>query len=183
MKMFTNLDTEYALAAKLIHWISALTVFGLFGLGLWMTSLDYYDPWYQKGPELHISIGVLLACLTLMRILYRSVARFPAALPAPRWQMLLAKLVHIAFYLLLLSMFVTGYLVVTAKGEALAVFDWLHIPAVVTGIDNLEDTMGDIHEWLAYVIIALAGLHIAGALKHQFIDKDGTLSRMISRIK
>ena len=54
-----------------IHWLSALTVIGLFGLGLWMVALDYYDTWYTRGPALHESVGILLLLLTLVRLVWR----------------------------------------------------------------------------------------------------------------
>lgn len=63
-----NTTKTYGWVAIVFHWVTALTVFGLFGLGLWMRSLDYYDPWYTQAPDLHRSIGVLLILFTLLRL-------------------------------------------------------------------------------------------------------------------
>ena len=57
--------------AILIHWLMALSIFAIFGLGLWMVELTYYDAWYQKGPNLHRSIGIMLFILLIGRLLWR----------------------------------------------------------------------------------------------------------------
>lgn len=181
MNVLKNTAREYSLLAKLIHWVSAVVVLGLFALGLWMMSLDYYDPWYQTGPNVHMGIGFLLVVVTVLRLAYRLLVRYPPPIPAPQWQMWVAKVIHLAFYLLIFLMFVTGYLIVTSKGEPLPIFNWFSLPAIATGFENLEDKMGDVHEWMAYLIIGLATVHALAALKHHFIDKDGTLKRMITR--
>lgn len=182
MRIWISSNQEYALVMKLIHWLSAVTIVALFALGLWMMSLDYSHLWYQKAPEWHVAVGFFLVMLTLLRLLYRIFLPMPKALPGPRWQIVVATTVHWLFYGLLLAMLVTGYLIVTAKGEPLIIFNWFALPSLVTGIDNLEDTMGDLHEWFAYVIIGLSVLHSGAALKHHFIDRDGTLKRMITKI-
>lgn len=184
MSFWRSSDTRYSTLAKLLHWGCALMIFGLFGLGWWMVRLDYYHGWYQRGPYWHIGLGVVLVSVMMLRLIYRGLAPYPAPIAThPRWVKVLAKLVHLLLYALVLLMLVTGYLVETAKGDPLRVFDWLEIPSLVSGITNLEDRAGDIHEWAAYSIMALVALHVAGALKHHFIDRDGTLMRMITQSK
>lgn len=172
--------------AVLCHWITAVTVIGLFALGLWMTSLNYYDPWYQTAPDIHRSVGILLAMLVAWRLVWKFTGQQPATIPTHRpWERVIAKSTHGLLYVLLLLMFVSGYLITTAEGSALHVFNWFSIPAVTTGSDldikNLEDRAGDVHEILAYTIIGLATLHALAALKHHFIDKDITLLRMLGK--
>lgn len=79
-------------------------------------------------------------------------------------------------------MFITGYLIVTAGGRGLDVFDWFVIPSVLEQ-DGLEDIAGEVHEIIAFIIIGLAAFHALGALKHHFIDKDETLRRMLGKSK
>ena len=78
--IWTNDHTHWGLISILIHWMTAVIVFGLFGLGLWMVELDYYHEWYRKGPNLHKSMGVLLLMLTLFRLLWVSVQSRPLPL-------------------------------------------------------------------------------------------------------
>ena len=162
-----------------LHWLVALTVFGLFGLGLWMTSLDYYDPWYRQGPDLHRSIGVVLLFAILIRIGWRLLSTTPAAHPNhQRWEITAAHIAHGLLYLTPLLIMLSGYLISTADGRSVSVFGWFEIPAIFTAIEQQEEIMGSIHEILAWALIGIVAIHAAGALKHHFIDRDNTLVRM-----
>ncbi len=162
-----------------LHWSIALGVIGLFGLGLWMTGLDYYHAWYRRGPDLHRGVGVLLAVALVLRLLWRSVSPNPEPAVRPgRLEYRATRTVHGLLYLMPLLTVISGYLISTADGRPLAVFDWFEIPAVVVGIDNLEDVAGDVHYVLSLTLITLAGLHTLAALKHHFLDHDATLRRM-----
>jgi cytochrome b561 len=163
-----------------LHWTTAPLVIGLFVLGWWMVNLDYYDPWYTRAPSLHQSIGLVGILILGLRFLQRVTSPKPASHPGHRaWERVLAHLVHWLLYALLLAVSVSGYLITTADGRPILFFEWLEIPATVTSLPNQEDVAGEIHEYLAYVVVALIALHVAGGVKHQFIDRDGTLYRML----
>ncbi|MFA5530225.1 MAG: cytochrome b [Thiohalomonadaceae bacterium] len=173
---------RYGAVSVALHWVVALVVFALFGLGLWMTSLTYYDPWYRLGPWWHKSIGVVLFAVVLLRLGWRLWSVHPHPLPNHRpWERVGARLVHGLLYLLLLAVMVSGYLISTADGRALGVFDLFAIPATVTGLENQEDVAGQVHLVLASTLVGLAALHALAALKHSLIDKDRTLARMLGR--
>ncbi len=169
---------SYGLFSMLLHWVMAAMVIGQFVLGLYMTNLDYYHPWYNKAPDLHRSIGVLVGLLLLIRLPWRLVNTRPQAYGAA-WERMLGKLTHRLFYLLLFAIVISGYLISTATGQAISVFDWFQIPASITTVENQEDKAGQVHEILVDLIILLAIIHSAAALKHHFIDKDPTLIRML----
>lgn len=177
-----NDDNRYGLAAVLMHWLVAVAVFGLFGLGLWMTGLTYYDPWYQRAPWWHKGIGVAVVALAGVRLLWRAGSARPAPVPghAP-WERRLAALTHGLLYLLLLAVPVSGYLISTADGRAVDVFGWFAIPATLHDLAGQEDVAGRVHLLLAYALVGLASLHALAALKHHFIDRDRTLLRMLGR--
>lgn len=184
MRIWRSNDREYALISKVFHWLTAVAVVALFVVGWWMVDLGYYDPWYTRAPALHISFGVLLAILVVARLAHRLMTPAPAPLSNHRrWERLAAKSAHILLYLGLLAMFLTGYLLVTGQGDALPVFDWFILPALVDGGQKLVDFSGDWHEYIAWALIILAALHALAALKHHFWDKDDTLRRMITRSK
>ena len=173
---------RWGLLTILIHWLTALTVFSLFGLGLWMVSLDYYHAWYRQGPNLHKSIGILLFILTLLRLVWRRIEGRPAALSShTAREQRLAHLAHVMLYLLMISVMVFGYLISTADGRAIEVFGLFSVPATLHGIDKQEDIAGVIHLWLAVTLISLVVLHAAAAVKHHFFDRDRTLTRMLGR--
>jgi len=177
-----NNTTHFGLVAIALHWLMALTVFGLFGLGLWMTELDYYDSWYKQGPWWHKSIGILLFFTLLIRLFWRKLTPPPVALPSHKvWEIRLAHMAHLFLYLLLLAIMLSGYLISTADNRPIEVFGWFSIPATLTSIPNQEDVAGLLHLILASSIIGLVSLHAAAALKHHFIDRDRTLERIFGK--
>ena len=82
-------------------------------------------------------------------------------------------------YGLMLAMVVSGYLISTADGRGVAVFEWFSVPAITDDVDGMESLAGDWHRWLGWTLIILAGLHALAALKHHFLDHDDTLRRML----
>ncbi|MFT7244189.1 MAG: cytochrome b561 [Candidatus Azotimanducaceae bacterium] len=181
MSMLNRKD-HYGWGMISIHWLVAITVFGMFAFGYWMVDLDYYHAWYKKGPDLHRSIGVLLLGVMVLRLIWRLLNPPPAAEAGLKsWEMISARLVHWAFYLMIPLIATTGYLITTADGRGLLVFDWFEVPAVTLDIDNQEDLAGLVHWYLALVMMALATVHGLAALKHHLIDKDQTLMRMLGK--
>lgn len=175
----TNTKDAYGGIARMLHWISALLIIGLFALGLWMRGLGYYDPWYQLGPDWHRSIGVALFALILFRLLWRSLNRHPDDGELRAFERLAARWTHRLMYGLLIALCLSGYLISTLDGRSITVFWLFELPALVEA-KGQEDLAGLVHEYLAYSLIGLAVLHALAALKHHFIDKDNTLRRMIS---
>lgn len=175
-----NSSTSYGWIAIVLHWLVAVAVIGLFALGLWMVDLDYYDPWYKQGPDLHKGIGVLLFLVMLVRLVWRLSNPTPADEPGvSAWERLAARLAHGLLYLLLFALMISGYLISTADGRAIEVFGLFGVPATLSGIDGQEDLAGDVHWVLALSLIILAGVHALAALKHHFIDRNRTLKRML----
>jgi cytochrome b561 len=164
----------------LLHWSVAFITVALFVSGLWMVDLDYYHEWYYRAPWWHKSMGVLVVTLVLIRLVWSRWRSLPAQIGTiPHRQHLAAKFVHGLMNLCIVLLGLTGYLMVTAKGEPLEVFDWFQLPALVAGKAGWVDTAGVLHLWIAYVTIALAAGHALAALKHHFIDQDATLMRML----
>ena len=177
--IWRNTQNAYGLIQIALHWITALLVAILLPLGLWMTGLDYYDPWYRKGPDLHRSIGVLLGLVMLARIAWRLSGPQPQPLPSPAWERRIAQLAHRLLYLLPLLLVISGYLISTADGRPVDVFGWFELPATLQGIEGQEDIAGDIHFVLAMVLLTLIVLHLLAALRHHYVFKDDTLRRML----
>jgi cytochrome b561 len=169
-------------AAILLHWVTAVAVCGLFGLGLYMVGLDYYDPWYNRGPHLHQSFGLLLAVLMVCRLALRALVPPPPPLPGVGpLERRLARAAHALLNALTIATLLTGYGISSAGGESVALFDWLQVPAVGPGFDGQEDVAGRWHERLAWALMLLAALHAAAAFKHHCLDRDRTLLRMLGR--
>lgn len=178
--MLKNDETTYGWLAILLHWVVALVVFGLFGLGLYMTSLGYYDPLYRSLPQLHKGVGVLLFFIVVLRLVWRWINPRPRPEPGlSRFERTASEVVHGLLYLLLFAIMCSGYLISTADGRPIEVFGLFSLPATITSIPQQEDVAGLVHLVLAIVLMALVVLHALGALKHHFIDRDRTLLRML----
>jgi cytochrome b561 len=181
MRLINNKE-QFGLVAVSLHWIIALLTLGLFILGVWMVELDYYDSWYQLAPWWHKGLGVMTLMLVISRWFLQFLNPNPLALDSiSRWQQKAAHVVHFLMNLLVLLICVSGYLVVTAKGKGLEVFDWFAVPSLITNVNKLGDYAGDVHYLLAYLLMALVLLHILAALLHHFIYKDKTLKRMFGQ--
>jgi len=177
-----NTASRYGLVSVALHWLAALGVFGLFGLGYWMVGLSYYDPWRQSAPDLHKSIGLVLLALMLLRLLWRLLTPQPAALAEHgRLTRLASSLGHGLLYLGLFAVMISGYLISTADGRGIEVFGLFSVPATLSGIANQEDIAGAVHKYLAWGLVLFAGVHALAAFKHHFIDRDRTLLRIFGR--
>ena len=179
-KMLRNTESDYAPVAVVLHWLTAIVIIGLFILGLWMVDLDYYNKWYKLAPDIHRSIGVLLAITVLLRLALNLLSPTPKPEPNIKpWEHVLARSMHGVLYLFIFAIAMTGYLISTADGRSVDVFGWFSVPATITGMENQEDLAGKLHYYFAVTILVLAGLHALAALKHHFIDRDNTLKRML----
>ncbi|ASG09357.1 cytochrome b [Vibrio anguillarum] len=173
---------NYNLVTRLIHWLSALVIIGMFGAGIWMIELTYYSQWYNTGPHWHKSVGLLLLAVTLFRILWKLVSVSPA-IGGGHYERIAAKAAHGLMYLLLMTLFVSGYLISTEDGRGIDVFNWFTVPSMGLLFEGQADLSGTVHFYAAWTLIILAGVHAVAALKHHFIDKDDTLRKMIGASK
>ena len=177
--MLRNTRSGWGVISILFHWLSALTIIGLFILGWWMTGLGYYDPWYNQGPWVHRSIGILLLLATIGRLAWRFAQPTPAA-EGRRFERLAAHLGHIALYVLLLLVSTSGYLISTANGRGISVFDWFEVPAVLYDLPNQASLAGEVHWYSALALMVLAGGHAVIALVHHYRYRHATLRRMMN---
>jgi cytochrome b561 len=127
----------------------------------------------------HKSFGITILGLAVIRLAWRWFDRPPPTPPMPRWQEVAARLNHWALYALLFALPVTGWLMSSAANRPASWFGLLQLPDFVAPNEGLKETFEAAHEFLVNVLFALAGLHIAAALKHQFLDRDGLLLRML----
>lgn len=177
--MWKSTTDRYGRLARLLHWGIALLLIAVFALGWWTVELSYYDPLYRTIPDLHRSLGVLAAVLIMLRILWKVIDGRPATAGRYAWERLAAKAGHLTLYVLMVAVPVTGYLMSTADGRAVDVFGLFELPALLPASSGREDLAGRVHYLLAFGGAWLVLLHVAAAFKHQFIDRDGTLRKMI----
>lgn len=164
----------------LLQWVIALTMIGMLAFGLYLEELERSP---EKGALMgwHKSIGVLLLIFVVPRLIWRFMNGMPkAASVMPAWQHRAASAVHYILLFGTLLMPLSGILMTYGGGHPLEVFG-LELLAQGEG-NELIDKIGHIGHGLgSKLIIAAVVLHVAGAIKHHFIDKDATLARMFGK--
>jgi cytochrome b561 len=191
---------RYTATAKILHWLIAIAIFGMFALGWYMSDLpkeapkqlayDLFD-WgiftWQLAEEasprtfyfnLHKSLGVTIFALILFRVFWRLTHKVPAMLASYKaWESKLAKNVHRLLYLLMIALPLSGIIMAVASKYGIK---WFGLK-FISGLDNtpLREAFKEVHEIVGILILLVLALHIVGALKHKFIDKDETLNRML----
>ena len=174
-----NTPDRYSALSKAIHWISALLVIGLICIGLYMTNAEK-TPAIFPLYGLHKSFGIVVLALTLLRVLWHLASKKPALVDGmKKWEKTAAKAAHHFLYLALFAMPLSGWLMSSAKGRTVKLFDTVTLPDLVGKSEQLGDFFEECHEYLAWALIAAIVLHAAAALKHHFVEKDVTLKRML----
>jgi len=170
--------SKYTSIAILLHWVMALLILITWSIAIVVSDMPL-SPARIAGFSWHKWLGTTGFFLVVVRLLWRGshqVPKFEITMPA--WQEKMMQCTHIALYLLMLAIPVVGWLMSSAKGYTVNYFGLFDLPDLVEKDKGLGSVLKEIHEVLANGLMALVGLHILAALKHQFIDKDGLLSRM-----
>lgn len=160
---------KYLTAQVTYHWVSFALILFMAGSGM-AYSLELADKSALTG---HQVAGQVLIVVIVLRIMSRATHKNAAA-DVPTWEHRLAQVTHLALYLVMIAYVVSGY--VSASG--------LNTPALLAPVDigfarsDMGERFLDAHYQLKWVLLALVSLHIFGALKHKFWDKDDTLSKM-----
>ena len=182
-----NTATSWGWPARLLHWVMAGLILFQLGLGFRMVRLvsDVAEKFglYQT----HKSWGFVIFTLALARILWRATHK-PPELPAGMspLEVALARGAHLALYILIILQPVTGWLLASASplqetfGLKNMVFGWFELPdPFQPGSKALNDRLASIHAWTAFAMAVILAGHVAAALRHQFVRRDGLLRRMI----
>ena len=169
---------SYTPVAIAFHWLLALMIVGSLSLGLYMADLPF-SPTRLKLYNWHKWAGVTILALSALRLLWRLTHRPPADLPMPAWQQRAAHGAHLALYALFFAVPLAGWAYSSAAGFPIVWFGVLPLPDFVPVDRALSESLKPLHRWLAYALGTVVLLHIAGALKHHFIDRDSLLRRML----
>ena len=173
---------RYTTTAIALHWLLAVALLGLLAFGWYMVGLPF-SPTKLKYYNWHKWAGMTILALSALRLLWRITHR-PPALPTritslmPRWQQVAHHGVHHLMYVLFFAVPLLGWAYSSAAGFPIVLFGVLPLPDFVPVSEELADLIKPLHKLSAFAMMALVLLHVAGALKHQFFDRDGLLSRM-----
>lgn len=166
-------------AIVVLHWLVAVSILALLAIGWYMVGVPVRTPARGFYYNLHKSLGIvaaaLIAALLALRLAHRS-APLPASMPA--WERRAASLGHGILYLFMLIAVVAGYLTSSFSRYGPKLFG---IPLPHWGWDDvaLRERFAGAHRVITYVLAALIVVHLAAALKHLLIDRDGVFQRML----
>lgn len=178
---------RYTAVAIALHWAIALLIIGLIAVG-WIMDAMPGGPGSPKTAiiQLHKSFGITVLLLSIARIIWRIMNPPPPEPAMPAAQAFLARAVHVLLYILMIAMPLTGWIMASAERELHDTRFFYTFEMYVPGIPGLPaetrkplaENFEFLHHNLAWVIVGLLVLHVAGALKHQLVDKDGLLARI-----
>ena len=173
-----NTADRYGLVAQALHWAVVALILVQVTLAFIAKNLPL-SPAKVGVLANHKSFGITILALATIRLLWRLGNPPPAPLPMPRWQLAASRVSHFTLYALLFAMPLTGWLMSSAANYPVSWFGLAQLPDLVAPDGALKRGLIDVHHLLAKALIALALVHVAAALKHQFIDRDGLLLRML----
>lgn len=172
-------QVRYSGVAMLLHWLIAAAVIANFIIPQTLEGLPHEEFMDAMWP--HKALGLIIFVLIMLRLVWR-MARTPPPLPSSLkpWERALAKVVHTAFYVVLLAMPVVGYVGNSIDGSDVNIFGLFTVPRLPLRVDDeLAHQLFALHGAVGTLLLVLIGVHVLGALKHQFIDRNGDLYRML----
>lgn len=173
----------YTRTAIALHWAIALLIFVAFPLGVYMHDLPL-SPDKLRLYSYHKWIGISVLLFAAARLLWRVGHRPPPLIAGmPRWQAVAAHAVHHALYLLIVAIPLSGWLMSSALGFPVVWFGVLPLPDLVAKNKELGELLKVVHQGLNLTLLLLVIVHVGGALKHHFFDRDATLVRMLPFLK
>lgn len=176
--------TRYTMPAITLHWLIAALIIGGFALGWIMTDIPDFPPIKRQYYTWHKWIGVTVFALAVLRVVWRITHPAP---PLPhtvaRWQRRIAHCTHALLYVLMLAIPLSGYLMSSASGKPVVYLNLIPLPSLVEPNKAIVPFFNTTHVYLNYLLLGLVTVHLLAVLKHQLIDRNSLLARMLPLLK
>lgn len=178
--LWLNNSQKFGVISQLIHWSAVLLVGLAWVLGVIGDDLPKGDI-RKLGESVHVSAGLLIGGLLLIRLVWLTISKAPKAIPIPIGNFLLnaGKIAHVTLYLLLFGVVATGITLQFARGESSSILGLYEMTSSWIKDRPFAHSIKEFHEFFAHSLIILATIHAAAALVHHFVFKDNTLKRML----
>jgi cytochrome b561 len=178
--ILTEPVAKYDNFSILMHWLTAALI-----VVLWIVA-QIIDDFPRGAPRMlvrsiHISLGVTLAVVIGIRLVWRASPRRRAPLAAAGALGVAARLVHYGLYVLVVGAILLGITNVWVRGDA--VFGLFTVPRLSPGNASLKESIEELHEWFGNAVLILAAIHAFAAIFHAFVLKDQVLRRMLPEAK
>jgi len=182
----SSTEMRYTKVAIILHWTIATLIIGLITVGLLMTNPDMPNRFTLY--QLHKSFGIMVLLLSIFRLIWRLIHK-PPPLPLGmnKWEIIGAKLTHIAFYGIMIGMPLLGWAIVSASSLPIPTklfwtIPWPDLPFIPES-KKLEGIFEFLHGNIGKMTIGLILLHFGAAMKHHFVNKDSVFVRMMPWVK
>lgn len=176
---YSIIRQRYSKLSIALHWAMFLLVVAVYSCMLLRENYPQGSAMREGLKTWHFMLGLLVFLLVLFRIAVRVLGTKPPITPEPpAWQLLFAKLIHVALYGFMLGMPIAGWVILSASGKIIPFFG-LELPPLVGQSKALAGQVKEMHETVATIGYFLIGLHAFAALFHHYVAKDDTLQRMI----
>jgi cytochrome b561 len=175
----SELPQRFTLLQRLLHWLMAICILAMLFIGVGMVSTVM--PKYLTLVSIHKPLGVAILVLALIRLVTRlrsGAPALPADLPEP--MKLAAHLSHYAFYVLMIALPLIGWGMLSAAAYPIVLFGGVNLPAILPQSDSLHTALWNAHYYLAFAFFALILMHVAAALFHGLVRRDGVFEAMAS---
>jgi cytochrome b561 len=174
-----NTTRSWGSVSKALHWIIVLLIINQWVIGMRADALPLGLAKLQVLAW-HKSFGITILGLAVVRLVWRCMNPVPDLAAETRpWERVLAKISHLLLYALIFALPLSGWLMSSAKNFPVSWFNLLQLPDLVAPNEALFEQLRDLHHRLFAVLVGVAALHVAGALKHHFIDRNDVLKRML----
>jgi cytochrome b561 len=179
--MSTSNTPAHSAPTRFFHWLTALLMALQFTVAVWMPEVDDMDR--PVGlVDWHISLGVLILIVVVLRLVWRALSPSPAAeTGGPIYLQWLAALAHVALYAMMVALPVLGWANASARGWPVTLFGAIQLPALVSKGSELGMSLGDIHGAMAWGLLGLTVLHVLAVAFHHFVLRENLLQRMLPR--
>jgi cytochrome b561 len=176
---FRNTTRAWGALSKALHWLIVLLIISQWVIMQRAEALPLGNAKLQ-AIGFHKSFGMTILALAIIRLVWRWMNPVPSLAGVTKaWERVLATLSHVLLDGLIFALPISGWLMSSARGFPVAWFNQFTFPDLVAKDEGLYRQMQDLHHLLFAALVVVALLHIAGALKHHFIDKNDVLKRML----
>ena len=176
---FRNTTRSWGSLSKALHWLIVLLIINQWAIAARADSLPLGAA-KLSALSWHKSFGMTILMLAVIRLVWRWMNPVPDLTAETKpWERVLAKVSHVLLYALIFAMPLTGWMMSSARNFPVSWFKLFQFPDLVAPAEQTFHLMNDLHHLLFSALVTVALLHIAGALKHHFIDRNDVLKRML----
>jgi cytochrome b561 len=169
---------HYGTIAKIFHWLIVVLLMAQYPLGWFMPEI-HHGAKPGDAMTFHISSGITILTLMTLRFFWRVSHPVAPAASLPAWQQLISEAVHWLLYALVFATTMTGWMLASQRGWSISLFFAIPLPLLTAEVSLFGHAIGKWHGTMELALMLLIGSHVAAAMAHTFVFRDGIMQRML----